>query len=195
MRFLPFLAAFLMVPAVLAQDVLPDTARYVSTFEQGEGTDLVMVYIMSQDCGPCHTPGMKAGVERAKILLQARAEAEGKRFSAIGVVKNYDWEEGIAFLSESGYFDEVIAGRSWFNTGVVEHCHNQADCSPSMPMIRVFEREVTNEDLPDGRFRRVVRSAGVSPDRDWRWRCKWHPGNILSWVAAGAPTDSDWASN
>lgn len=184
-----------MAPAVLAQDALPDTARYVSTFEQGEGTDLVMVYIMSQDCGPCHTPGMKAGIERAKVLLQARAEAEGKRFSAVGVVKNYDWEEGIAFLSESGYFDEVIAGRSWFNTGVVEHCHAQADCSPSMPMIRVFEREVTNEDLPDGRFRRVFGPRNYLLTITRGGEAGEYQGNILSWVEAGTPTNPEWASD
>ena len=188
MRF-AFLAVLLCTASVAAQDAPSDTSRYVSTFEQGEGTDLVMVYIMSQDCGPCHTPGMKAAVDRAKVLLQARAAAEGKRFSAVGVVKNYDWEEGIAFLSESGYFDEVIAGRSWFNTGVVEHCHTQDDCSPSMPMVRVFERDVTNEDLPDGRFRRVFGPrrylatvvGGGDPEE--------FPDGILGWVAAGAPVD------
>lgn len=115
---------------------------YASTFEQEAGIHLVLVYVGSQDCGPCHDPELKAAVERAKVLLQERAAAEGKQFSTIGVVKNYDWEEGLDFLRETGYFDEVVAGRSWFNTAVAEHCWERAACTPAMPMIIIYEQAV-----------------------------------------------------
>ncbi len=176
-----------------AQETPSDSDPYVTTFEQSEGTDLVMVYIMSQDCGPCHDPEMKTAIDTAKRLLQSRAATEGKQFSAVGVVKNYDWEEGIAFLAESGYFDEVIAGRSWFNTGVVEHCWQDSECAPGMPMIRVFERDVTNAETPDGgsryafgprRYLVTVKGGGDAED---------YPDGIRGWVSAGAPLDAEWA--
>ena len=194
MRFAVVLVA-LLAPALSAQSPPEDSTEYVSTFEQGEGTDVVMVFVTSQDCYWSGTPAVQDAVRRAKTLLQARAEAEGKRFSAVGVVKNYDWEEGIAFLSQFGYFDEVIAGRSWFNTGVVEHCHTQANCDPSTPMVRVFEREVTNEDLPDGRFRRVFGPRSYLVTVTNGRPAEESPGGIAAWVAAGAPLDKAWVSN
>ncbi|WP_412063126.1 hypothetical protein [Rubrivirga sp. IMCC45206] len=197
MRNLCLLALLVAAPA-LSQENGSATEPYISTFEQGPGTDLVMVLFTNQDCGWSRTPAVQRSVHEAKALLQARAEAEGKRFSAVAVIKNYDWEEGIEFLSAFGHFDEVLAGRSWFNTGIVEHCFNQAGCEPATPMILVFERDVTTIDHPSGPEGRILYVFGpreylvtVSDGRP----VEESSTGIAAWVAAGVPLEEDWASN
>ena len=200
MRYLTLLAALTLAPASFAQGTPPDTARYVSTFpehpvsqfEEMEGTDLVMVYLTSQHCYWSAQPELKAAVDRAKVLLQARAEAAGQRFSAVGVVSDWDWDQAASFLSEAGHFDEIIAGRNNFTTGYTAYCLIEEGCHTATPMIRVFERDVTFQQTESGAYKPVYGEAeylttvsgGRSPEES--------PSDIRAWVAAGAPL-SGWA--
>jgi hypothetical protein len=51
-------------------------------------------------------------------MLLTAAEAESLRFSTAGVAVNWNAAVGVRMLEEFGPFDEVLAGKNWFNSGV-----------------------------------------------------------------------------
>lgn len=126
---------------ILAQDSLKYGPDFYEN-KSGEYTELVMVYIGANNCGPCHAKPIKDKVEEYKIDLYKTAEEQGKSFSVIGVANDYSIEEGWNFINASGYFDEVIIGKNWKNNGSIQFLWSVKDILPSMPKVIVYERKI-----------------------------------------------------
>lgn len=164
---------------------IPAAAQeYVPAYERGhditEGPEVVLVYFGASNCAPCHDDAFKAALEEAKVALLGRAEAEGKSFAVIGVAIDHSIEDGLAFLAASGRFDEVVAGRNWFNSAALAHIWRPDGLEsrvPGMPGIMVFERKMTMGEagIAAGVPTYLVELVGAEA--------------IPTWVAAGAPLE------
>ena len=141
---------------------------------------MVLVYFGASTCAPCHDDDFKAALEDAKVALFERAEAEGKSFAVVGVAVDHSIEDGLAFLTESGRFDEVVVGRNWFNSAVLAHVwrpEGLEDRVPGLPGIMVFEREMTMGEtgIASGDPTYLVELVGAE--------------DIPAWVESGAPLE------
>lgn len=171
------LAVTLAVP-VAAQQYTPayDDPDY---YGLQSGTELVMVYVGSTSCGPCHSPEVKSALEAAKVALAERARREGKTFVAVGVATDYIVEEGIEFLASSGRFDEIVVGRNWLNSASLAHLWRSEgveDRVVAIPGVVVFEQEVSlGEIVEASEPRYLVELAGADA--------------IPAWAEAGAPLE------
>ena len=170
------LGLVLALPAV-AQEYIPAYERGVDI---SEGPEMVLVYFGASTCVPCHDDDFKAALEDAKLALFERAEAEGKSFAAVGVAVDHSVEDGLAFLTESGRFDEVVVGRNWFNSAVLMHVWRPEGLEsrvPGLPGVMVFEREM---EMGEG---------GISASAPTYLVELVGAEDIPAWVAQGAPLE------
>ena len=152
---------------------------YVPKQETVDGNELAFVYISATNCGFCRAPGIKAAVLQAKSILAARAAAERRPFSATGVALDYDIEAGLAFLKDVGPFDEVILGRDWNNSAVLDLLSNGGeDVVLGIPQVVVYERMISRRGytMSTGRPHVLARIPGTG---------------IPLWVKAGATLEGD----
>ncbi len=109
-------------------------------------------------------------------LANAREIAASRRliFSSIGVSDQWDLKTGIAMLAKLGDFDEIIVGRNWLNTGVVEYI-NQYAARPAVPQLIVTLQNIETDSTPHVYSRRteVLRLVGGQ--------------EVVDWVKAGSP--------
>ena len=167
---------FALPCAAAAQAYVPVQDR-----EQGvtSGSEVEMVYIGASDCFACVQPTYKAALEQAKVLLADRAEAEGKTFVAIDVSTDYDLDAGYDFLKASGGFDELVIGRNWFNSAVLEHLirtEGAEDRVLGLPTIVLYEQEAMMGDTIQAtppRYLRYIAGGAELPE----------------WVEAGVPLE------
>ena len=176
MRLLLALSLCLGLPlGASAQGYVPAHERGAS--DPASGTELVMVYLGSSTCAPCRDARFKQTVERAKNLLAGRAEREGARFATMGVALDHNVDDGLAFLQDSGRWDEVAAGRNWLNAAALAHVWRPDGLegrTVALPTVVVFERDVEVGDA-------VAASAP-------RYLGEWVGAfAIPDWVEAGAP--------
>ncbi|MCY3600581.1 MAG: hypothetical protein OXN85_11510 [Gemmatimonadetes bacterium] len=143
-----------------------------------EGRELLLVAILSSRCYWSNVPETIEGVKAAKLLVARQAEERGVGFAAMGVARDMVAAAGIVHLERHGPFDEVVAGRSWISSGVLQFIYNdELPGWAGTPQIVVVEQIVTFEAGSrriEGR-RELVRKLG--------------PNEIAEWVAAGAPVE------
>ncbi|HEX8385659.1 MAG TPA: hypothetical protein VF576_05725 [Rubricoccaceae bacterium] len=176
--------SLLLVVLALALSLPVAAQEYVPAYGRGgddqTGTEVVLVYFGSATCAPCHLDEFKAALERAKVLLHERAEADGKAFAVVGVAVDHNVEDGLAFLAGTGRFDELVVGRNWFNSAALAHiwrAEGLEDRFAGLPGVMVFEREMT------------VGETGISASPPTYLVELVGARRIGEWVAAGAPLE------
>jgi hypothetical protein len=154
-----------------SSDSLP---TYEPRGDHASGPELAFVYVGSSACGWSETPENFAVVRRLKAAVQREAEARGVSFSAIGVAKNWDVEDGVAHLAKAGPFDEIMTGRSWANAGMRHFVWGDIGGTPSTPQVLVVERRFITPDATDGPptfavedEALLVKRSGVSDMEAW----------------------------
>lgn len=177
----PLLFAFVFAVAhpVAAQDYVPNHER-APDFAYESGTEITLLYFGGSNCFACHDSTFKRAMEQAKGMLAERAEQNEKAFSVVGVALDLDVEKGLAFLHESGGFDEISTGRNWFNTFSLDHLwspERPADQMPGLPSVVVIERDVTlgTSGIAATAPRHLVQLTGGTA--------------IVEWIDAGAPLE------
>ncbi len=118
------------------------TAQEARSLHLEAGTELVAVYIGANWCLPCRTPLLKEAVRGINARLAEHAAAEDKQFFSIGVAVDLDVEQGIELLRGTDSFNEIVVGRNWANSAVIEHIWSFYELRPALPQFIVFEREV-----------------------------------------------------
>lgn len=135
----PLLVAAWLAVAPASADPKPYQPRH----ELIDGNELVFVYIGGTNCGFCNDPTIKAAVIKARSMLAERADAAHRPFSATGVALDYDLKEGLAYLKPLGPFDQVMLGRDWFNSAVLDLMASGGDDAIiGVPQIIVYERTI-----------------------------------------------------
>lgn len=170
---------FALTLGLLLLPVEPVAQGYVPAYERGVAnraeTELVLVYFGASWCLPCTTDELKTSLERAKVAVAEQAQREGKAFAAIGVALDHDVDEGLAFLAESGGFDEIVVGREWYNSAASNHLwRRDRTGSPGVPTIVVFEKEMRMGTVTSETTYRAE-ASGLEP--------------IVEWAEAGSPLE------
>lgn len=116
--------------------------QYVPTFPSPRGTQLVAVYISNSTCVGNRAPGLREAIDSLKLLLRARAAAEGRQFRAVGVALDWSPDSGLAYLGHFGAFDELDVGRNWFGLGVERFIWADSTVPPNIPQVVVYLQDV-----------------------------------------------------
>ncbi len=134
----------------------------------GTVTELTLVYVGAYTCSPCREPSLKSALEVAKTNLHQKAKESGKQFSVIGIANDLSVEDGLEFLEESGYFDEIIVGKNFLNLGSIDLIWNEDSNDYAVPQIFVFEREITvDKDITVGPKTILATYSGRDEIEEW----------------------------
>jgi hypothetical protein len=127
-----------------------------------------MVLVASPTCVWSTAPELPPLIETAKLLMRAEAERRGLGFAAIGVSRSGSANAGIKDLQRFGTFDEVAAGRTWYNTLLLRYVYRDFVGAPATPQVIVLERTVAAEERPGISEERVLlRTVGFGAIRRW----------------------------
>lgn len=152
-------------------------SQYAPGVSLSPGEEVVLIYLGSSTCAWSNVPELPSEVRRLKVLLQARAQNEGKRFATVGIARDWLTKDGIDHLNKFGSFDEIMTGRSWANHGTQHYIYGEGDMAGprSTPQVIVISRKLeSHEGRPSISDERVIlRRTGVDA--------------ISKWIAAGAP--------
>ena len=151
---------------------------YQPTYEAIPGAQLALVFIGSSKCAFSTNPELPRMIESAKSSVREAAMEAGRSFTALGIAKDWDVGAGVAHLATIGTFDEIMAGRSWMNEGVLKYVWQALPGKPSTPQVLVVERMVAVPLAAGDRFKVsnesvITRKVGL--------------GEIEQWVEMGTP--------
>ncbi|MYA32284.1 MAG: hypothetical protein F4164_12385 [Gemmatimonadales bacterium] len=164
----------------VAWDAYAERRQYRPALRLREGRELLLVAIVSSNCYWSNLPETIQAVRSAKQLLANQAATNEMGFAAMGVARDMVAASGIEHLARHGAFDEVISGRSWINSGVLQFIYNdEIPGFAGTPQVVVLEQTV----LFEGGSRRITGRRELER--------KLGPTEIAAWVDAGAPLDFD----
>ena len=164
-----FLAILAVAALALVTTTLrrPQSADVVIDTEIESGRHLTFV-LMAQWVAPgaLPDPAYVTQVRAARDTLRALATREGVYYSTVGVATEWDVAEGLRVLNAYGPFDEVSAGRSWFNTGRFRYSGG------TVPAVLVFLEDVTvgQTSWTSEALTEVARFEGRRSVREWAAR-------------------------
>ncbi|WP_428277571.1 hypothetical protein [Candidatus Palauibacter sp.] len=172
-------ARFLPLPSISVQwNPRTSSEEYRPLARLQEGKEVLLVAIVSSNCFWSNLPETIEGIRAAKILVQRQALDEGLEFVTMGVARDMVASAGIEHLEEHGLFDEVLAGRGWLNSGVLQFIYNdEVPGWAATPQVVIIEQTVALDAGArriEGR-REVLRKLGAK--------------EIEEWVAEGAVVD------
>ncbi len=146
------------------------------------GHEVVMVFIGSPHCGFCTSPEMAPLVREAAVSLRERAASDDATPVFVGVATSRVPGEGWKFLERILNFDEVVIGRNWLNSELVELVWSSPSAHAATPQIIVYRQNVVapseNVRASISREAPTIRVTGI--------------GEIRRWVDAGCPLE--WSS-
>jgi hypothetical protein len=160
--FLSFLITFIYGNLNIFQNVASEDLNnrnlYKPDYQYKSGKELAMVYISSPNCGYCTSPNMPEYVEKSKLNAQKIAKENDANFSVIGVAIGWSVQEGLDHLENFGTFDEVMAGRNWFNIGARKYIYNEipSGTKGSVPQIVLILRNASIESGTDKSIYKVT---------------------------------------
>lgn len=103
--------------------------------------ETMLVFIGSSTCGGSNYPGLEKAIRRLRKGLRDEASARGETFSSMGIATDFPVQPGVEYLKRLGPFDEIMAGRSWLNTGSLKYLYG-ADLGGrvAIPQILIVRR-------------------------------------------------------
>lgn len=153
----------LAVTAVLWHTASPQPFERLYTYETMGSWSFVVFVPDTQDEVFRHL------MHEAKTEAQKRAEEQGMAFSSVGVSVEWRVDDGLQLLEFFGPFDEIIAGRSMFNTAVREYVLGSEQGPVFTPQVVVAQSKVRLEpglvQVEDPVF--LVRYFGIPGLRAW----------------------------
>ncbi len=147
-----------------------EAGRYVPQARQRPGDEIVLVYIGSSGCTWSNAPQLPGLVRGLKQDLLDRARTEGRIFAALGIARDIVVADGIAHLEEFGPFDEVMAGRSWANTGIQKYFYGDLPGGfGATPQIMVVSRTLFYENghISIKNEQVLARAVGLAEITEW----------------------------
>lgn len=153
-----------MIPMLLRRDVVaePDVTLV------RDGTELVLVAMMSSTCAGIQAPGFAEALETIRDHLRREAASAGHTFVTIGVATDWMLDDGVEVLRRFGPFDEILVGRGWMNSGIVKYIWTDFPGRAAVPQLVVVEREVmTGQFIEVSNARVRYRKASASQIIEW----------------------------
>jgi len=88
--------------------------QYIPAYKTPNGSELTLIYIGTSTCYACNVDYLPETIEQLKLLVQQKANAQGRTFVAQGISLDWGVKKGVEHLEKMGLFDEITAGRNWF---------------------------------------------------------------------------------
>ena len=149
-----------------------EAAEYVPPATQKAGNELVFVYIGSSSCRWSNVAGLPDHIKLLKREVFRQAQVSDVAFASIGVARDGIAADGIEYLRRFGYFDEVMSGRGWANSGLQQYMFGDMPGPAMTPQVVVVQRTlnyraglvVVEHDSV------LVRRAGIREIEEWDGR-------------------------
>lgn len=147
--------------------------RYTPSMKTEAGSELAFIYIGSSGCDPSNWEPLYGMVEELKLLARDRAFDNGRSFTAMGIARDWEVEDGIAHLRKFGRFDEIMTGRNWLNAGLLKYVWEDIPGRAATPQIVVVDRRIVDQQMPDAADglirdeRLVIRKVGTEEIQKW----------------------------
>lgn len=120
--------------------------EYSPSYNGETGDEVAFIFIGSSKCQYANDERVNRIVRRAKLHLSRLINEKGLGFSATGIAKDWIVRDGIEYLGKFGSFDEILAGRSWLNEGVLKYVYEEIPGYAATPQIIVTKRKVLGVD-------------------------------------------------
>ena len=99
------------------------------------GKFLRLVYIGSSGCSFSNNPKTHQMVKEIKKYMRDYAHQEGYKFLSTGISQDKLASEGVSFLKNTGPYDEIISGASWYNLGISQYVWEKIQGVAATPQI------------------------------------------------------------
>jgi hypothetical protein len=138
------------------------------------GRELVLIYVGSPTCAFSNSREIPGLVAQASSLLKAHADSLGASMTTIGAAQSASTADGLLHLEGVGHFDEITAGRAWYNSLFLRWVYGDAPGPAATPQLIVLYRRGA-KGLSPGLETEVVliREVGL--------------GALQRWIDHGAP--------
>lgn len=158
----------LLVGAPLPGQAAPPAA-YRPDARAPEGREVVVVFISSSFCVANRDSAFKPAVREMMRRLGMQRDSAGRRVSVTGVSIDWSARDGLAYLEGFGAFDEVVAGRNWFNSAATRYIWQAPGARSAIPQVVLVERTVSPgaRGVEVGAERELGRFVGADEIREW----------------------------
>ena len=152
------------------------------------GPELAFVFIDSPTCSWCNAPELPSLIALAKERVRQQAVQRDHSFASIAVSRTSSAAAGIAHLSRFGVFDEISAGRRWYNIGLLKYVYQELVGPAATPQVLVVQRVVLPNEQPGFISERILlRQVGFGPIQQWVERGAPVPRAADSTTGSSAP--------
>jgi hypothetical protein len=145
------------------------------------GPEVVMAFVGSPNCGFSTDPEVAQLIREAAACLRERATSLEASLVSVGVSPVWIPGEGWRYLERIMNFDEVVIGRNWLNSEIVDLAWAHSNARVATPQIIVYkQRVVLSSESETGRtsISREAPTVRVTGKDE-----------IGPWVEAGCPLD------
>lgn len=133
-----------VVGFVLATQFLEPTSHEPKTASRPtQGKEILAVFVVSTSCPASSLAALRETLVQIRTGLKKTAELAGATFVMVGVAVESDPWVGVDFVRTFGEFDEVLAGGSWMNTGILAYVARDLPGEWSIPQLVLVERDVS----------------------------------------------------
>jgi len=141
------------------------------------GPQIQVVLIGSAGCGASRQPAFVSAFRQIRARFEQLRGQTGMHVSFVGVALDRVIEDGLAFLSELGPFDQVSVGGDWLNDEAVRFLWRDLPGAGGIPQVLVVRRSLlkTSTWYRLGRDAVVLRKVGIEA--------------LSAWAMAGAPVN------
>lgn len=119
-------------------------SEYRPIFAAPEQPELVVVFVTMSTCVWSNRAGFDSTIKELKLTLAQDAADRGERLVLAAVALDWEPRVGLEYiLDRFGAFDEVSAGRNWWNSGALDRIWRAAQPVPETPQIFVYRRMIS----------------------------------------------------
>lgn len=115
-----------------------------------------LIYIGSNRCVYCSND-FHNEVKILRSNLEKWAEFHDYQLISTGISVDVNSDEGIRFLQKSGPYDEIVAGWSWYNSGISHHVWNDKKTEGFVPQIKLLKLKIHIAGSPSGNILNIER--------------------------------------
>jgi len=127
---------------------------------QNDKPTIQLVYISSSHCVYCNDDFHRE-VKKLRLNLKKWALNYDYQLISTGISVDANSEKGISFLRESGPYNEVVSGWTWYNSGVYHHVWNNKETEGFVPQIKLLKLKFHIAGSPFGNILNIDREEEV----------------------------------
>jgi hypothetical protein len=174
----PLIGALIPDPT-FAQAQQPSVRPKPATTAEGpnqrtpSGRELIVYFVSSTSCVANTQPGFYDNVRRMVSSVRRVGRATNTHVTLTGLSVDWDSRAGVEYMQQFGEFDELVAGRNYFNSVATRLFFVDSLARAGIPQVVIIERSVHmpprgSSDYPRFSAERIVKKVeGADAIADW----------------------------